>query len=178
MAGGDGQTKTADRYVFPFEKLEVWQKAIALADCILKLLEHVPQGRHLRLVSQMEGAATSIAQNIAAGSRDCPPNTPSSTHVTVVQPVERELAKFEVVGSRLEVGGKRQEEVGRGRRGEGWWQGSLYETVTLNEVFRIRKFFDEGECVEIRERAEHIDRKLNGLMNLVRGKKREQTVRG
>jgi 23S rRNA-intervening sequence protein len=62
VAGGDGQTKTAERYVFPFEKLEVWQEAIALADCILQLLEHVPQGRHLRLVSQMEGAATSIAQ--------------------------------------------------------------------------------------------------------------------
>jgi hypothetical protein len=66
-AGGDGQTKTAERYVFPFDKLEVWKEAIGLADCILKLLEHLPQGRHRRLVSQMEGVATSIAQNIAEG---------------------------------------------------------------------------------------------------------------
>ncbi len=139
-AGGDGQTKTAERYVFPFEKLEVWQEAIALADCILQLLEHVPQGRHLRLVSQMEGAATSIAQNIAEGK--------GRQHW-------KEFLQYLSIA-----------------------QGSLYETVTLNEVFRIRKLFDEGECVEIRRRAEHIDRKLNGLMNSVRGKKREESVRG
>jgi four helix bundle protein len=140
VAGGDGQTKTAERYVFPFEKLEVWQEAIALADCILALLEHVPQGRHLRLVSQMEGAATSIAQNIAEGK--------GRQH-------RKEFLQYLSIA-----------------------QGSLYEMVTLNEVFRIRKFFDEGECVEIRKRAEHIDRKLNGLMNSVRGKRREQTVGG
>ena len=139
-AGGDGQTKTAERYVFPFEKLEVWQEAIALADCILKLLEHVPQGTHLRLVSQMEGAATSIAQNIAEGK--------GRQH-------KKEFLQYLSIA-----------------------QGSLYETITLNEVFRIRKFFDEGDCVEIRKRAEHIDRKLNGLMNSVRGKRREETVRG
>ena len=108
--GGEGQTKTAERYVFPFEKLEVWQESVELADYVLGLLEHVPQGRHLRLVSQMEGAATSIAQNIAEG--------------------------------------------------------------------KGRKLFNEGACVEIRRRAEHIDRKLNGLMNSVRGKKREGSVRG
>ena len=133
-AGGDGQTKTAERYVFPFEKLEVWKEAIGLADCILKLLEHLPQGRHLRLVSQMEGAATSIAQNIAEGK--------GRQH-------KKEFLQYLSIA-----------------------QGSLYETVTLNEVFRIRKLFDEGESVEIRRRAEHIDRKLNGLMNSVRGMKR------
>lgn len=65
--GREGQTNTVVRYVFPFEKPEVWQESIELADFVLGLLEHVPQGRHLRLVSQMEGAATSIAQNIAEG---------------------------------------------------------------------------------------------------------------
>ena len=134
MAGGDGQTKTAERYVFPFEKLEVWQEAVALANYVLQLLEQVPQGRHLRLVSQMEGAATSIAQNIAEGK--------GRQH-------RKEFLQYLSIA-----------------------QGSLYETVTLNEVFRIRKFFDEGECVEIHRRAEHIDRKLNGLMNSVRGNKR------
>ena len=133
-AGGDGQTKTAERYVFPFEKLEVWKEAIELADWILKLIEHLPQNRHLRLVSQMEGAATSIAQNIAEGK--------GRQH-------KKEFLQYLSIA-----------------------QGSLYETVTLNEVFRIRKLFDEGESVEIRRRAEHIDRKLNGLMNSVRGMKR------
>ena len=137
---GEGQTKTAERYVFPFEKLEVWQESVELADYVLGLLEHVPQGRHLRLVSQMEGAATSIAQNIAEGK--------GRQH-------SKEFLQYLSIA-----------------------QGSLYETVTLNEVFRIRKLFNEGACVEIRRRPEHIDRKLNGLMNSVRGKKREGSVRG
>jgi four helix bundle protein len=142
---GERHTKTAERhvfpwYVFPFEKLEVWQESVELADYILGLLEHVPQGRHLRLVSQMEGAATSIAQNIAEGK--------GRQH-------RKEFLQYLSIA-----------------------QGSLYETVTLNEVFRIRKLFNEGACVEIRRRAEHIDRKLNGLMNSVRGKKREEWGRG
>ena len=57
----------AEKYVSPFEKLEVWQKSVELADFVLGLLERIPQGRHFRLVSQMEGAAVSVAQNIAEG---------------------------------------------------------------------------------------------------------------
>ena len=132
--GGDRQTKTVGRYVFPFEKLEVWQESVELADFVLGLLDRVPQGRHLRLVSQMEGAAVSVAQNIAEGK--------GRQH-------RKEFLQYLSIA-----------------------QGSLYETVTLNEVFRIRRLFDEGECIEIRRRAEYIDRKLNGLMNSVRGKKR------
>ncbi len=137
--GGDGQTNTAERYVFPFEKLEVWQKSVELADFVLGLLERVPQGRHLRLISQMEGATVSVAQNIAEGK--------GRQH-------RKEFLQYLSIA-----------------------QGSLYETVTLNEVFRRKKLFDEEECVEIRRSAEQIDRKLNGLMNSVRGKKREERVR-
>ena len=64
---GNGQTTTGKKYVFPFEKLEVWQESVELADFVMELLERVPQGRHLRVVSQMEGAAVSVAQNIAEG---------------------------------------------------------------------------------------------------------------
>jgi len=138
--GEDRQTKTSERYVFPFEKLEVWQEAIALADFILELLEQIPQNKHLRLVSQMAGAATSVAQNIAEGK--------GRQH-------RKEFLQYLSIA-----------------------QGSLYETVTLNEVFRIRKLFIEGACVEVRRRAEHLDRKLNGLMNSVRGQKRKESVRG
>jgi len=56
-----------DRYIFPFEKLEVWRLAIDLADFVLGLLESFPPNRHLRLVGQMEAAATGIPQNIAEG---------------------------------------------------------------------------------------------------------------
>jgi len=105
-----------------------------LTDYILGLLERLPQNRHLRLVSQMEGAVTSVPQNIAEGR--------GRQH-------GKEFLQYLSIA-----------------------QGSLYETVTLIEVFRRRKLFDEEECVEIRNRAERIDRKLNGLMNSVREKKR------
>ena len=47
----------------------------------------------------------------------------------------------------------------------------INETITLNEIFRKRKLFCEDECNEIRKRSEEIDRKLNGLMNVLRGRK-------
>ena len=50
-------------YVFPFEKLDVWQMALDLAEFVLDLLEAFPKNRHLRLVGQMEAAVTSPAQN-------------------------------------------------------------------------------------------------------------------
>ena len=50
-------------YLFPFENLEVWQISLELADKVLNLLENLPQNRHIRLIGQMESAATSPAQN-------------------------------------------------------------------------------------------------------------------
>jgi len=50
-------------YLFPFEKLDVWQLSVDLANTVLDLLEKLPQNRHIRLISQMEAAATSPAQN-------------------------------------------------------------------------------------------------------------------
>jgi len=55
-------------YVFPFEKLDVWQLAVDLAEFVLDLLDKFPGNKHLRLVSQMEAAVTSPAQNIAEGT--------------------------------------------------------------------------------------------------------------
>ena len=54
-------------FVFPFEKLEVWQLAVDLADYILELLETFPTNKYLRLVGQMEAAVAGIPQNIAEG---------------------------------------------------------------------------------------------------------------
>jgi four helix bundle protein len=56
-----------NRYIFPFEKLEVWQLAIDFADYIIGLLESFPPNKHLRLVGQMEAAVSSIPQNTAEG---------------------------------------------------------------------------------------------------------------
>ena len=54
-------------------------------------------------------------------------------------------------------------------------QGSIYEVVTLNEVFRRRNLFPEEDAKEIRRRCEQIDRKLNGLINSLRGTKGRST---
>ena len=60
-----------------------------------------------------------------------------------------------VGGLRLEVRGKKEV--------------TGYEVVTLNEIFKRWKLFSEGEAAETRKRCEQIDRKLNGLINSLRG---------
>jgi len=118
-------------YVFPFEKLDVWQLSVDLADFVLELLEGFPHNRHIRLVGQMEAAVTSPAQNIAEGKG---------------RQYKKEFIQY------LHIA-----------------QGSLYEVVTLNEVFRRRKLFSNEDAQEVRNRCEKIDRKLNGLVNSLRG---------
>jgi four helix bundle protein len=125
------EAKNMAGYLFPFEKLEVWQLAVELADFVLGLLEALPQNQHLRLISQMEAAVTSPAQNTAEGR--------GRQH-------KREFIQFLYIA-----------------------QGSLYEVVTLNEVFRRRKLFSEVDAREVRNRCEQIDRKINGLVNSLRG---------
>jgi four helix bundle protein len=121
-------------YLFPFEKLDVWEMSVDLAERVLNLLERLPQNRRLRLISQMEGAATSPAQNIAEGKG---------------RQYKKEFIQF------LHIS-----------------QGSIYEVVTLNEIFRRGKLFSDAEADEVRGRCVAIDRKLNGLINSLRGKKR------
>jgi len=108
--------------------------ALDLAEKVIELLDELPQNKHVRLLNQMEAAATSPAQNIAEGKG---------------RRYKKEFIQF------LHIA-----------------QGSLYEVVTLNEIFRRRHLFSEKEAIEIRNRCEQIDRKLNGLMNSLRGKKR------
>ena len=127
------------KYIFPFEKLDVWQLAVELADTVLGLLEKLQQNKHIRLISQMEAAVTSPSQNIAEGKG---------------RQYKKEFIQF------LHIA-----------------QGSLYEVVTLNEVFRRRKLFQEEDAIEVRKRCEQIDRKLNGLINSLRGTKRRSASR-
>jgi len=56
-----------EAYIFPFEKLDVYQLSVDLAEYVLGLLEGFPANRHFRLVGQMEAAVTSPAQNTAEG---------------------------------------------------------------------------------------------------------------
>ena len=122
-----------DAYVFPFEKLDVYQLSVDLAEYVLDLLEGFPPNRHIRLVGQMEAAVSSPAQNTAEGKG---------------RQYKKEFIQF------LHIA-----------------QGSLYEVVTLNEIFRRKKLFSQKDAQEVRNRCVQIDRKLNGLINSLRGTK-------
>lgn len=119
-----------DKFVFPFEKLEVWQLAVEFADFILSLLEVVPPGKYLRLIGQMEAAAASVAQNIAEGKG---------------RQYQKEFIQYLYIA-----------------------EGSLFEALTLTEIFKRRKLFQEKDATEIKYKAETIDRKLHGLINTLR----------
>ena len=53
---------------FKFEKLEIWQLAIDLADRIDQLTQTFPKHEIFVLTSQMKKAADSVSLNIAEGS--------------------------------------------------------------------------------------------------------------
>jgi hypothetical protein len=50
-------------FVFPFERIEVWQLSVDLADFVIGLLESFPPNKHFRIIGQMEAAVSSISQN-------------------------------------------------------------------------------------------------------------------
>ena len=54
--------------MFRFEKLEVWQKAIAFADRIYAVTRSFPDDERFGLTSQMRRASVSVSSNIAEGS--------------------------------------------------------------------------------------------------------------
>lgn len=60
--------KIACTMPFKFEKLEIWQLAIEVADTIDKLTQTFPKHEIFVLTSQMKRAADSISLNIAEGS--------------------------------------------------------------------------------------------------------------
>jgi len=106
--------------------------AVDFAEKVLELIEDIPPNKHLRLISQMEAAVTSIALNIAEGK--------GRQH-------KKEFIQFLYIA-----------------------EGSLYEAITMIEIFRRRRIFDESTCLYLRKLAEEIDRKLNGLRNSLAGK--------
>jgi four helix bundle protein len=54
--------------MFKFEKLTVWQKAIAFADFVYATTKSFPTDERFALTNQLRRAACSIASNIAEGS--------------------------------------------------------------------------------------------------------------
>ena len=57
----------AEKFVFPFEKLDAYHLAVDLADTVFDLLDRLSPSKHLRMIGQMEASVSSIAQNIAEG---------------------------------------------------------------------------------------------------------------
>jgi four helix bundle protein len=53
--------------MFNFEKLEVWQKSIALADLVYTSTRGFPADERFGLTNQMRRAAVSVASNLAEG---------------------------------------------------------------------------------------------------------------
>lgn len=54
--------------MFPFEKLETWQKAIEFAEFVYTITRKFPDEERFGLTSQMRRAAVSISSNIAEGN--------------------------------------------------------------------------------------------------------------
>ena len=54
--------------MFNYERLDVWQKAIAFADAIYDLSRSFPDEERFGLTNQIRRAGNSIASNIAEGS--------------------------------------------------------------------------------------------------------------
>ena len=115
-----------EEYVFPFEKLEVWNLSVDFADYVLEILTTFPENKYFRLIGQMEAAAASVAQNIAEGKG---------------RQYNKEFVQYLYIA-----------------------EGSLFEVLTLSELFRRRKLFTDKEATNIREQAIVIDRKIRGLI--------------
>jgi four helix bundle protein len=121
-----------EKFIFPFEKLEVWKSSVELADYVLKLLEEFPKNKHLRLIGQMEAAVSSISQNIAEGKG---------------RQYKKEFIQFLYIAL-----------------------GSLFEVMTLTEIFSRRGLINEQEAEKIKQQAQMIDKKLHGLIKSLRSR--------
>ena len=115
-----------DSFVFPFEKIEVWQLSVDLADFVIGLLESFPPNKHFRIIGQMESAVSGISQNIAEGKG---------------RQYNKEFIQFLYIAI-----------------------GSLFEVLTLTEIFKRRKLFREKEASQIRDKAKIIYRKTSALI--------------
>jgi four helix bundle protein len=119
-------------YVFPFEKLEVWDLSVDFADYVLEVLDSFPENRYFRLIGQMESAVASVAQNMAEGKG---------------RQYIKEFIQFLYIA-----------------------EGSLFEVLTLTELFKRRKLITNEEAEKIREQAIIIDRKIRGLINSLKNR--------
>jgi len=116
---------------FSFEDLEVWREAVDFADRCIEITGRIESGRgRVRLLDQLENAATSPALNIAEGKGRFS---------------KREFVQFLFIA-----------------------RGSLFETVTLLEIFRRRKWIGDVEFSGFRRAAIHLGKGISSLINAVK----------
>ncbi len=53
---------------FRFQNLEIWKRAIEIADCLLNIASEMDERKFYRFSDQLRGAALSISNNIAEGA--------------------------------------------------------------------------------------------------------------
>ena len=126
------ETTEEGNFIFPFEKIEIWQLSVDLADYIFGLLESFSSNKHFRIIGQMESAISGISQNVAEGKG---------------RQYDKEFIQFLYIAI-----------------------GSLFEVMTLTEIFKRRKLFKEKEASEIRKKAIIIYRKTTALIKSARGR--------
>lgn len=52
---------------FRFEDLEIWKRAIAIADELCDIADCIEQRKHYRFAEQLRGASLSVSNNISEG---------------------------------------------------------------------------------------------------------------
>ena len=113
---------------FGFKKLKVWQKSLDFADKVIDRSENLnTEGKHFRLIEQLESACASIAQNIGEGKG---------------RNSKKEFIQFLYIA-----------------------RGSLYETVTLLNLFKKRKWINEEQLNDFESDAFEIASMIKGLIN-------------
>jgi len=108
--------------------LLVWQKSIALADEVIRVIDEMETPRkHYRLFEQLEAAVTSIPMNIAEGAG---------------RNSSKEFIHFLYIA-----------------------RGSLYETLTLLEIFTLRGWLNQEIFQKFEDKSNEIAKMLKGLIN-------------
>jgi four helix bundle protein len=87
--------------IHSYRDLEVWQRAMDLADLVYDLTEHFPPRERFALAQQMRKAAVSIPSNIAEGTRHRTPGYLSRVIISLGEHAELETQSVIAVRRRF-----------------------------------------------------------------------------
>ena len=87
-------------FLFPFEKLEIWQLAIDLSSDIYNLTINFPADERFGITNQIRRASTSVSANIAEGSGRTGPKD-KAKFVQIAYSSLLEVLSFLIVAQKL-----------------------------------------------------------------------------